>query len=237
MRIAVVDDDTREQERLKGYLNELVGEAAQVCCFSGGEAFLTQWQPGEYDLILLDIFMGKLTGMDVAREIRKSDKMVKLAFSTSSNEFASESYQVNACYYLRKPVDREGIEALLDRIDLAELERLRTAKLPDGTTVRLRNIIYVDCAAHCITLHGKDGRSCVVRATFSEIEDILCAYPYFFSPTKGVIVNFYEVAEQSKDTFTMTNGECFPISRRKAHEVLDAYSSFLFEQLRKGGRP
>lgn len=237
MRIAVVDDDMQMHRQLKAYFGECIGDAAEVSYFTGGEEFLAQWQPGKYDLILLDIFMGRLTGMDVAREVRRSDKAVKLAFSTSSNEFASESYEVNACYYLRKPVDREGIKALLDRIDLAEIERLRTAKLPDGTAVRLRNIVYADCAAHCITLHGKDGRNCVVRANFSEIEDILCAYPYFFSPTKGVVVNFYEVAEQSKDTFIMSDGACFPISRRKAHEVLDAYSEFLFEQLRKGGKP
>ena len=235
MRIAVVDDDVRMQQQLKSYLSEFLGEAAQVSCFSGGEEFLAQWQPEKFDLILLDIFMGELTGMDVAREIRKSDKAVKLAFSTSSNEFASESYEVNACYYLRKPVDREGIKILLDRMDMAELERMRTVKLPDGTAVRLRSIAYADCAAHCVTLHGRDGHDSVVRASFSEVEELLCAYPYFFSPTKGVIVNFYEVAQQNKDTFTLRSGACIPISRRKAPEVMEAYFSFLFEQLRKGG--
>ena len=50
-----------------------------------------------------------------------------------------------------------------------------------------------------------------------------------------MIVNFYEVAAQNADTFTMSDGSRIPISRRKAKEVTEAYSSFLFEQLRKGG--
>lgn len=48
--------------------------------------------------------MDKLTGVDVARKIRERDSNVKIVFSTTSNEFASESYEVNACYYLRKSI-------------------------------------------------------------------------------------------------------------------------------------
>ena len=97
--------------------------------------------------------------MDVAREIRKSDREVRLVFSTTSNEFASESYEVNACYYLLKPFGKDRVKAMLDRIDLAQLEKMRTVQLPDGTTIVLRDIIYADYAAHCTTLHCKHGRN------------------------------------------------------------------------------
>lgn len=234
MKIAIVEDDVNIFENIKKYLSELLCGAAELQYFASGEKFLAAWQPGIFDLVILDIFMDKLTGMDVAREIRKSDRTVKIAFSTSSNEYASESYEVNACYYLHKPFGKEQLQAMLDRLDISEIEKRRTAKLPDGTAVILRSILYVDCAAHCITLHCKGG-NIVVRANFSEIESILCAYPYFFSPTKGVIVNFCEVISQSKDTFTVSDGTIIPISRRKAKEAQDAYSSFLFEKLRYGG--
>lgn len=55
---------------------------------------MAAWTPGMCDLVILDIFMGGVTGMDVAREIRRSDREVKLVFCTTSNEFASESYEV-----------------------------------------------------------------------------------------------------------------------------------------------
>ncbi len=235
MRIAIVDDDIQIYNRLHAYLNELLGDSSEIIGFPSGEEFLFAWKPGAFDLIILDIFMDRLTGMDVAREIRKTDRDVRIVFSTTSNEFASESYEVNACYYLHKPFGRDRLKAMLDRIDLAEIEKMRTAKLPDGTSVRLRNIIYVDFASHRVTLHCKHNDDTVVRASLSEIEPLLCAYPYFFSPSKGIIVNFYEVTAQTGDTFTMSDGRSIPISRRKAKEVLEAYSTFRFEILRKGG--
>lgn len=67
--------------------------------------------------------MDKLTGMEVAREIRKTDNNVKIVFSTSGNEFASESYEVNARYYLHKPFGIERVKAMLDRIDITGLEK------------------------------------------------------------------------------------------------------------------
>ena len=236
MKIAIVDDDIKMYDRLRGFLNDLLGNFARISYFESGEDFLSAWKSGEFDLIILDIFMSKLTGMEVAREIRKTDKDVRLVFATTSNEFASESYEVDACYYLHKPFGRDRVKAMLDRLNLAQMEQMRTVKLPDGTAVLLRNIIYADFASHCVTLHCKRGGDVAVRASFSEIEPILCAYPYFFSPSKGMLVNFYEVAAVEGDTFKMSDGHLIPISRRKSKEVLEAYSSFRFRLLRKGER-
>ena len=235
MKIAIVDDDIRMYERLQAYFSELLGAAARLTYFQSGEDFLRVWQPGAFELIVLDIFMDKLTGMDVAKEIRETDSDVRLVFCTTSNEFASESYEVNACYYLHKPFDKNRLKAMLDRIDLAQIEKERTVQLPDGKSVVLRNIIYADYAAHYTTLHCKYGKDIILRVNLSEIEALLCAYPYFFTPSKGLIINFHEVAAQNADTFTMSNGRILPVRRSKAKEVADAYSSFLFDKLRKGG--
>lgn len=234
MRIAIVDDDASCYERLKSCFEELIGSSAGISYFRSGEEFLASWKPGAYDLIVLDIFMDGMNGMDTAREIRRTDRDVRIVFATTSNEFASESYEVNACYYLHKPFGKERVKAMLDRIDLAQIEKMRTVQLPDGTAVRLRDIIYADYAAHCTVLHCKNGKNISLRANFSEIESLLCAYPCFFIPSKGLIVNFHEVTSRNADTFTMSDGSRIPISRRKAKEVTDAYSTFLFDRLRKG---
>lgn len=235
MKIAIVDDEKSAFDCLQGYLTEALGASLSLARFESGEAFLAAWAPGIYDLVILDIFMGRLNGMEVAKTIRKTDRDVRIVFSTTSNEFASESYEVGACYYLHKPFGKERVMAMLDRIDLAQIEKMRTVTLPDGTAIVLRDILWADYAAHYTTLHCKQGKTVNVRTNFSEIESLLCAYPYFFSPSKGMVVNFHEVAAQNADTFLMSDRSRVPISRRKAKEVLDAYSSFLFDKLRKGG--
>ena len=234
MKIAVVDDDIQMYERLNSYFNELLGKTFEVSYFQSGEEFLSAYEKGMFDFVILDIFMDGINGMEVAREIRKTDRSIRIAFSTTSNEFASESYEVNACYYLHKPLERERVKAMLDRLNIAEIEEMRTANLPDGTSIILRDIIYADFSSHCVTFHCKKSGDITVRTPFSEIEPLLCAYSYFFCPYKGIIVNFYEVSAQTDDTFKMSNGNIIPISRRKAKDVLDKYSSFRFEQLRKG---
>lgn len=235
MKIAIVDDDIQMRDCLRNHLSELLGDSSEIMYFASGESFLDAWKPENFDLIILDIFMAALSGMDVAREIRRTDRDVKIVFSTTSNEFASESYEVNACYYLHKPFGLDRVKAMLDRLNLAEIEKMRAIRLPDGTSAVLRNIIYADFASHCVTLHCKQNGDTVVRTSFSEIEPLLCAYSYFFSPSKGIIVNFYEVTSQTGDTFEMSDESIIPISRRKAKEAIEAYSSFLFEQLRRGG--
>lgn len=234
MRIAFVDDDKLALAQLQSYLAASLG-SAEMETFPSGEAFLARWQPGMYDLIVLEIFMGELTGMAVARKIRETDADVWLVFGTSSNEFASESYEVNACYYLRKPFRPEQVAAMLGRLDLPELERSRALTLPDGQRIRLREVVYADYAGHQATLHLKDGGAVVCRTSFAELEPLLCAYPYFCSPSRGVLVNFHEVTAHDGGTFVMRGGVRLPVSRRKAREVAEAYSAFRFSQLRKGG--
>ena len=235
MKIAIVDDDKKVYEHLLALLSELLDCPSGIVFFPDGEQFLSAWEKGAYDLIILDIFMQKLTGMDVARKIRETDPEARIVFCTTSNEFASESYEVNACYYLHKPFGRERVKAMLDRLNLAEVERLRTVVLPDGNSVVLSHILYADFGSHKTILHIKGDKDVIVRSPFSDIEPLLCAHPCFFSPCRGVVINLHEVRSQTQDTFTLSDGTRIPISRRRAKDVLEAYSSFRFDLMRKDG--
>ena len=79
---------------------------------------MSDWRSDHFDLIILDIYN------------------VKIVFSTSGNEFASESYEVNARYYLHKPFGIERVKAMLDRIDITGLEKMRAERLPDDSLIR-----------------------------------------------------------------------------------------------------
>ena len=222
MRVAFIDDDPNELKILHTYFNDLTDPSTiSIDNFSSGEEFLSRFTAGLYDLVVLDI--------------RETDHNVRLVFCTTSNDFASESYEVAACYYLHKPYTEANVKSMLDRLNLAELERTRSLSLPDGQSVLLRDIIYADYTSHRMVFHCKKSGDIVSRLSFAEVEPKLCAYPYFYSPSRGIIVNFYEVLIQKDDTFIMSNGSYLPISRRKAKDVINAYSSFRFQQLRKGG--
>ena len=215
------------------FLAEALDTDSVITEFHNGEDFLQHWSADTFDLIVLDIYMEQLTGIETARGIRETDPNVCLVFATTSNEFASESYEVNACYYLCKPFLKQQVLAMLDRIGQQNLEVSRTVLLPNGEKVLLRSIIYADYASHRVTLHCKKDETITLRVPFQEIEQLLCHYSYFYSPCKGIIVNFYEVCGQSGTVFSMSDGSLIPISRRKSADVLCAYSSFCFDKIRK----
>ena len=196
-----------------------------------GYAFARLYNKSDVDDLVSEIICALLSS---ARRLRADDGQVRLAFATSSNDFASESYEVGACYYLRKPFRPEGVRAMLERLDLEALERSRRLRLPDGSQVVLRSIRYAASDGHRVTLHCKDGDR-TLRTSFAAVEPLLCAYPCFCGICRGVVVNFHEVAGRQEDVFLLKDGTRLPISRRRLREVQEAYSAFRFDRLRKDG--
>ncbi|MBQ4509527.1 MAG: response regulator transcription factor [Clostridia bacterium] len=237
MRVAIVDDDNELLDSLSGLIsNELlaIGDSSKrISKFNSGEAFLEVFKAGDFDLIVLDIFMGGILGIDVARKIRESDNDARIVFCTTSNEFASESYEVNAHYYLHKPFTEKSVKSMLDRLNLDSYEVAKHITLSNGQSVILRNVIYTEYFGHSVTIHCKRGEDISARVLHSEVESLLCENSYFSCCTKGVIVNFHEVKSLNGNDFLMSNGDLVPISRRKSKDVIDAYSKFKFDQLRK----
>ena len=237
MRIALVDDEIAQLQQLRGLISEelceLIPSAShKIDGFRSGQSFLDHWTSGSYDVVILDIFMGGLTGVDVAKKIRETDSDVKLVFCSRSNEFAAESYQVNAQYYLVKPATPGSISNMLQRLNLEVIQLEQTVTLPDGHNLLLRQLLYTEYYNHVVTLHMRNGESYRLRTSHTTLEELLTPYGFIHSPSKGILVNFYEVVSCSADSFKMSDGTVLPISRRKAKEIQAAYTKFNFQKMR-----
>lgn len=235
MRIALVDDTPEELEILTCIINNELPHA-NVFTFPSGESFLKAWPDNSYDLILLDIYMEGMLGIDVARKIRETDDDVRIVFCTTSNEFASESYEVGANYYLQKPVSATSFQRMLKMIRLDHYEENRFITLPDGQKIVLRNITYTEYYNHSIIIHSKKRADLQTRMSQTEWETLLAEHNFLCSCSKGIVVNFYEVDRVENGMFLLHNGESVPISRRKTKEMTEAFAHFRFEQMRKGGK-
>lgn len=234
MRVALVDDTQEERQILSAILDEELPQA-DVFTFTDGESFLKDWENNTYDLILLDIYMDEMLGVDVARKVRETDLDVRIVFCTTSNEFASESYEVGANYYLQKPVSINSFQRMLKMIRLDDYELNRFITLPDGQKIVLRNITYTEYYNHSIIIHSKKRADLQTRMSQTEWESLLSEYNFFYSCSKGLVVNFYEVEKVEDNLFLLKNGAQVPISRRKAKDALESYAHFRFEEMRKGG--
>lgn len=237
MRIALVDDEITQLQYLQQLLSAELYTVMRhthhkIDMFCSGEDFLNHWKKGSYDVIVLDIFMGGPTGVDVAKRIRQTDADVKLVFCSRSNEFAAESYQVNAQYYLVKPATKGSVSNMMKRINLDLMQQQETVSLPDGHIVLLRQILFTEYYNHVVYVHLKGGQVHRLRTNHTIMEELLIPCGYIFSPSKGLLLNFYEITQTTDNSALMSDGTTLPISRRKSKEFSSAYTKFRFQKMR-----
>lgn len=237
MKIALIDDQPAELAQLTEIIQKHWQITGRISCiidtFHNGRDFLSSWKTGDYDIAVLDIYLDDITGIEIARQIREIDTNIQIVFCTNSNEFASESYEVNAQYYILKPFSEKNIINMLSRLDFDKINNAHSLILPDGQEILLRNIIFTEYFNHIVTIHNKKGGDTKTRIAHGKLEELLCCQPYFLCCSKGIIVNFYEVTRQDKDIFIMSDRSQIPISRRKSKDVQNSYIKFCFEQMRK----
>ena len=119
LKIAIVDDEPAD----RAYLMELTrrwGEAAghtlQLETFPSAESFLFQCEAeGGFQILLLDIEMGGMDGVTMARKVRREDDAVQIIFITGYSDYIAEGYEVEALHYLMKPVDEGKLFSVLGR--------------------------------------------------------------------------------------------------------------------------
>ncbi len=237
MNIALVDDEQFQlnilSEMLASALKALGMDDGHIDRYPDPQVFLDGFEAGKYDIIILDIYMNGLMGVDAARRIREKDEDVSLAFCTSSNDFASQSYEVNASDYLQKPITEEKVARMLTRFNLARIERNRSIRLPDGFKLPLRSIIFTEYQNHSVMFHIQGQMPRTVRASQGDIEALLIPHKGFYVINKGCIVNFAQVKAIEPGAFQMQNGECVPIARRRYKELEGAYTQYLFDKMMK----
>ena len=80
-------------------------------------------------------------------------------------------------------------------------------------------------------IHMKDGTVHICYAAFADKEALLSPYDYFYSPTRGILLNFYEAAKISDGAFVMREGKVLPIARRNLKTAMAGYADFRFRTL------
>ena len=221
--IAICDDSRTDteytQELLKRWAEQRQTEIRSKT-FVSAESFLFEYEEDKtWDILLLDIEMGQMDGVEMARRVRRENGTVQIIFITGYSDYIAEGYDVEALHYLMKPVREERLFEVLDRAakKLKQEERCLNLEL-SGEMVRIPfyEIRYLDVHQNYVTVHaGEDYR---VKRTLSDFEKELDGR--FVRAGRALILNLKYIKRVTKTEVWLSNGTVLPLPRG-AYEPLN----------------
>ncbi len=237
MRIAICDDEAVVLDNLKALLdvyNKEYDRQIRYDAFESPLELLTQMEvKGHYDALLLDVLMKEDNGIEVAREIRKTDQDVRIVFLTSAAEYAVQSYTVDAFYYALKPVQKQDLFAVLDKLyakwqqDKAEFILV---KCENGINkIHIRNLEYCEVVNRSLILYLQNGTRLKSTVKIKELEEMLRQFGCFIRPHRSYLINLRYVENLSQKSITMKSGVVIPIPHGKYTQTKEQYFAYAFD--------
>jgi DNA-binding LytR/AlgR family response regulator len=223
LKIAIVDDEKEQTDYLAGLVTEWAKIARAVISirtFPSSEAFLFEYEEDRvFDVLLLDIEMGDMDGVSLARRVRKEDSILQIVFITGYFEYVSDGYEVSALHYLLKPATKEKLFPVLDRAtENLAARQLSLVISTAGQTLRipLHDIVYVEASSNyskLTTLHAEYRPKIPLSELEKGLDDT------FFRCGRSFIVGLRHIRKISKTTVTIEGGLELPLSRGRYDDI------------------
>ena len=238
-KIAIVEDEDKSANLLNEVIKRCCDELSVQCHiqrFKNGMDFITDYKP-VFDLILLDIEMPLLDGIETAKKLRELDKEVFLIFITNLAHYAIKGYEVEALDFILKPVEfksflikfKKFLKMMNDRRDKYIV--LNT----EGSTRRInvRDIIYVEVVGHFLYYHLHDeviSEYGTIAQAESEMEQLGFCRIY-----KSYLVNLACIRAINLNTVITDDGTELLISRFKKKEFMKKATDYFGNGYLSGG--
>lgn len=228
--IAICDDEITETEYLTSIImdwSQKTGNKTAINSFPNAESFLFHYEEYKYYVfLLLDIEMGKMNGIDLARKIREHNKDLQIIFVTGFEKYIADGYDVAALHYLMKPVKPEKLCEVLNRAVNNIGKSFPTVFVnADGENIRLRlsDIFYIETAGHSLIINTVDSQITVNQSMSSFFENLGDGFVYTH---RSYVVNIEHIKRISKTEIVLDNDITVPVSRRMFDEVNRAFADY-----------
>ena len=216
LRIAVCDDAEEDRTYVSGLVKDWAAQAghqAEITAFSSAESFLFRYaEDKNWDILLLDIEMGAMDGVSLAKRVRKDNEAVQIVFVTGYSDYIAEGYEVAALHYLMKPVKEEKLRSVLDRAVEKITKNERVLHFEAGgemVRVPIYQIRYADVLGNYVTVHART--DVTVKMTLGELEKQLDEC--FYRVGRSALVNLTQISRVTKTEIRLSDGTAIPLPR------------------------
>lgn len=215
-KIAICDDSDADREYVFNMVNHwalVAGHQVEINMFSSAENFLFHYaEKSDYDILLLDIEMGTMDGVTMAKQLRKSNDTVQIIFITGYSDYIAEGYEVAALHYLMKPVKEEKLVMVLERAIQKISKNEKVLNFESGgeiVRVPIYQIRYADVFGNYVTIHAAS--DITIKMSLGELEKSLDER--FYRVGRSAIVNLTQIGRVTKTEIKLNDGTAISLPR------------------------
>lgn len=227
MNIAICDDEQVFLRQLHRKIADLKIPDCQIHEFSSGKELLSSFIKGMYEVIILDVEMPELNGLQTAEKIRQTDKSVIISFLTNYAEFAVKGYDVGAFRYILKNQPDYVYTKQLNSIIAECQQRFRTFTFNNKNLsfkFRLTDILYFEGHRRKVSLFTVNGEL-EYGGDFSTVCGELLKYNFAII-NRGILVNLDHIQNITKYDIILSNGRKIPIGKTYKDEIVARYLNY-----------
>lgn len=225
MKIAVIEDKKPHRDLLVHYLEEWrrgQERSVTVEAFGSGESFWFRYEEERhYDVLILDIQMPGINGMELARRVREADGDIVIVFATGVSDYLEEGYEVEALHYLVKPLSQEKLERCMEKaLKRRRQERFVTVHGGEGILkISQERINYVEARGRgCCVGRVKVPEELEARESLSEMESLL-EPEEFMKCHRSYLCRIGNIRRIDRGSVEFDDGSSIPVSRRLYQQV------------------
>lgn len=229
MKIAICEDNAFMADILKGYIIDFLNSKEMIFTievFDTATKFNASTET--FDLLFLDYELPDSNGMEIAKNLRKTNNKTTIIFTTSFSEYVFQSFEVDTFRYLVKPICKEDLENAMTAF-INNFEQYSKIDIPtDGGDVvfaSLPEIMYIETSGRYTTVR-LNSTSYVSTKPLSAFQAEINSFK-FYRTHRTFLVNMKYIAEIHGNTIILTNGEKVSISRRNLSTFNHAYFNYL----------
>ncbi|GKZ04739.1 DNA-binding response regulator [Paraclostridium bifermentans] len=230
IKIAICDDEYIHREILLQYIGKLFSkDIYEISEFNSGEDLLANY-PNDLDILLLDVQMLGINGIETAKKIRLFDTKVTIVFTTAISDFMQEGYEVRAFRYLLKPINyidfskhliqckNEVLKNKEKYISIKEIDEGKTIIIP------INSILYIEVECRVALIHT-DTEIYKTRESIKNLELQLTEYS-FFRCHRAYLINLFKVNAIDKNSVFIKGNEIL-VSRYKIKDLKSKITDIL----------
>ena len=238
--IAIVDDLETDSKHISEYIGQYFSERhlkpVRTAVFGSAEEFLKDYLKGVFNIIFLDICMGEINGLELAKRLRTSDQNINIVFMSSVRDYVFDTFSVKPDGYLCKPFEyaafAEIMEMILARYSLTD--RTVTLKLPRSEAViQLSEIVSIIACDHVAEVRLITGECYESRTLFKELDAKFTNEPNFLLCNRGVLINMDYAVKAKEGRIVMQNGSEYPIRQRDCKTITAKFTKYTAERMRR----